>query len=239
MNFPVLILAGGLATRLLPITKTIPKSLVDVAGKPFIIHQLEYLREQGVSHVVLCIGFLGEMIKSIVGDGSQFEIKISYSSDFPKLLGTGGAIKKALPLLDEIFFVLYGDSFLPIEINSVKKAFLKNSNPALMTIIKNENKWDKSNVSFIDNNLIKYDKENPEPHMTYIDYGLSILSKNVFKDYVDNTYFDLSKVYKSLSKNLVLTGYEVHERFYEIGSKQGLKDANNYFLNKGNTSDLC
>ena len=115
MTLPVAILAGGLATRLRPITEKIPKSLVDVAGEPFIVRQLDYLFRQRVRDVVLCIGYLGEMIEAVVGDGSRFGLRVSYSIDGPILLGTGGALRRAAPLLGEAFFVLYGDSYLPVD----------------------------------------------------------------------------------------------------------------------------
>ena len=123
--FPVAILAGGLATRLHPITQTIPKALIEVAGKPFIYHQLEYLRKQGVTSVVLCIGYLGEMIQEVVGDGSRWSMQVRYSPDGPILLGTGGALKQALPMLGERFFILYGDSYLPIDFAKVQTSFIK------------------------------------------------------------------------------------------------------------------
>ena len=148
MKLPVAILAGGLATRLHPITETIPKALVDVAGTPFILRQLDYLRRQGVSRVVLCVGFLGEQIEAVVGDGAAMGLSVSYSQDWPKLLGTGGALKQALPLLDSRFLVLYGDSYLPIDFAAVEREFLVSGKPALMTVQRNEDRWDKSNVLF-------------------------------------------------------------------------------------------
>ena len=123
VGLPVAILAGGLATRLRPVTETVPKVLLEVAGKPFLEHQLAQFREQGVEEVVLCVGFLGETIQEQYGDGALMEYDISYSFDGPKLLGTGGAIRKALPLLGEAFFVMYGDSYLRIDFAEVERAF--------------------------------------------------------------------------------------------------------------------
>jgi MurNAc alpha-1-phosphate uridylyltransferase len=145
---PVVILAGGLATRMKPITEKIPKSLIEVNGKPFILHQLDYLKSQGIQNIVLCIGHLGHMIKSLIGDGKALGLNIQYSLDGDKLLGTGGAIKKALPLLSKDFFVLYGDSFLPIDYKNVEDAYVSSKKNALITVIKNNNQWDKSNVEF-------------------------------------------------------------------------------------------
>ena len=153
---PVAILAGGLATRLRPITQTIPKALIEVAGKPFIHHQLDYLKKQGIEQVVLCIGYLGEMIQEVVGDGSTFGLRVIYSPDGPVLLGTGGALRQALPMLGEDFFVLYGDSYLPVDFRAVQEAYLASHQPALMTVLKNGDRWDKSNVLFDQGRLVEY-----------------------------------------------------------------------------------
>ena len=196
---PVAILSGGLATRLHPITKTLPKALIRVSGQPFIFHQLKFLRKQGIRKVVICIGHFGEMIKSCVGDGTKFDLKILYSSEGEKLLGTGGAIKKALPKLGENFFVLYGDTFLPINFNLVEKAYLSSDKLCMMTVLKNDGKWDQSNVLFKKNKLIEYNKRKPIVEMKYIDYGLSVLSASVFNNYSNKSIFDLSDLYESLS----------------------------------------
>lgn len=225
---PVAILAGGLATRLRPITEKIPKALIEVAGKPFIFHQLQYLRKEGIKKVVLCVGYLCEMIQEEVGDGSKFNLDISYSYDGDFLLGTGGSIKKALPLLDENFYVLYGDSFLPIHFSPVEKSFLNSKKPALMTVILNENQWDKSNVIFKDGIVLEYNKREPKSEMKFIDYGLGILSKSLFDKYEEKVAFDLADLYHLLSIKSQLAGFEVNERFYEIGSHQGIKETELY-----------
>ncbi|MBO9170432.1 nucleotidyltransferase family protein [Rhizobium sp. L245/93] len=223
------ILAGGMATRLRPITESIPKALVDVAGVPFICRQLNYLREQGVSRVVLCIGHLGHMIEDVVGDGSAFGLDVSYSPDGPKLLGTGGAVKQALPLLGDSFFLLYGDSFLPIDFQPIETAFLTSGRTGLMTVLENGDRWDKSNVLFRDGSLIEYNKHAPSIEMKYIDYGLGMLRADALGGYEAGAVFDIADLYHTLSLQGELAGYEVHERFYEIGSHSGLKEAESYF----------
>jgi MurNAc alpha-1-phosphate uridylyltransferase len=231
---PVAILAGGLATRLRPITETIPKALVEVAGRPFIFRQLDYLHAQGIRRVVFCIGYLGGMIQEIVGDGSKFGLDVAYSSDGPGLLGTGGALRRALPLLEQEFFVLYGDSFLPVEFAPIERVFLDGHKSALMTVLENGDRWDKSNVLFRQGKLVEYNKHQPRPEMTYIDYGLAVLSKLVLENYpAGGEAFDLAEVYHALSLKGQLAGYEVNERFYEIGSHDGLKETETYFLKKG------
>ena len=230
--FSVAILAGGLATRLRPITEEIPKSLIEVAREPFICHQLEYLRNQGIRSVVLCIGFLGEMIQEVVGDGSRWDMQVSYSPDGPALLGTGGALRRALPLLGEYFFILYGDSYLPIDFSDVEKTYAASGKNGLMTVLKNQNRWDKSNVDFDAGQIIEYNKTVIRSQMHYIDYGLGLLQSAALQAYPAGQSFDLSKVYNDLSLAGELAGYEVFERFYEIGSHQGIADTHAYLLEK-------
>ena len=225
---PVVILAGGLATRMKPITEKIPKSLIEVNGKPFIRHQLDYLKSQGIQNIVLCIGHLGHMIESLIGDGKALGLNIQYSLDGNKLLGTGGAIKKALPLLSKDFFVLYGDSFLPIDYKDVEEAYVSSKKNALITVIKNNNQWDKSNVEFASGTLIEYNKNHPNERMHYIDYGLSILNQSIFDACHQNESFDLSDLYHKLSLHDHLAGFETFDRFYEIGSQNGLKETEIY-----------
>jgi len=229
---PVAILAGGLASRLRPITRTIPKALIEVAGKPFIEHQLDYLRKQGITSVVLCIGYLGEMIKDVVGDGSRWSMQVRYSPDGPILLGTGGALKQALPMLGERFFILYGDSYLPDDLVKVQTAFIKSGQLGLMTVLRNQNLWDRSNVQFENEQLIEYNKEKITSLMHYIDYGLGVLEARALSSYPSDLPLDLSRVYNELSLHKQLAGYEVFERFYEIGSHQGIADTQKYLLQK-------
>ena len=226
---PVAILAGGLATRLRPITESIPKSLVDVAGKPFVLRQLDYLRHQGVTRVVLCVGYMGEKVEAVVGDGAAYGLEVLYSWDGPTLLGTGGAIKQALPKLGHQFFVFYGDSYLPVDFQAVERDFLSSGKPALMTILRNDNRWDKSNVEFEDRRIVEYNKGAPHPNMNHIDYGLGVLSSEVLADMPSNGPFDLADVYHDLSIRGDLAGREVFERFYEIGSHNGLNETVLFF----------
>jgi N-acetyl-alpha-D-muramate 1-phosphate uridylyltransferase len=222
-KIPVAILAGGLATRLRPITEKIPKSLVPVAGKPFLAHQLKLLHACGIRRVVLCIGYLGEMIQRDFGN-EAFGVKLDYSFDGEKLLGTGGAIKRALPLLGEEFFVLYGDSYLPIEYAPITEFFHGSGKLGLMTVYRNEGKFDTSNVVFRDGEIVVYDKKLKSPEMWHIDYGLSLFKSSVFDSYSTDQIFDLAEVMGKLVREKQLAGYEVLERFYEMGSPAGLAE---------------
>ena len=229
---PVAILAGGLATRLHPITKTIPKALVSVAGRPFVLWQLEYLRDQGISRVVLCTGYRSTQIEQIVGDGSQFGVAVEYSDDGTTLLGTGGALGKALPLLGPEFFVLYGDSFLPVSFSTVEQAYYDSDRPGLMTVYRNEGEWDARNTVFKNGQVLEYNKTNPRHDMAYIDYGLGVLSKSVVEHYCQEKVFDLAIVYAALANAGQLAGFEIFERFYEIGSPDGLAQTEEYLRSK-------
>src|SRR5258708_35902280 len=197
-SLPVVILAGGLATRLRPLTDKIPKSLVEVAGRPFLEHQIALLRKNDVTEIYLCVGFLGEMIEDLVGEGKRFGVQISYSHDGPKLLGTGGAIKKLLPRLPEDFFVLYGDSYLPIDYQTVATHFRKSRKPALMSVFRNDDAWDRSNVWFEEGTIRRYSKTEPLPQKRYIDYGLAVFSQPIFEIYPGAQPFYLTIVFERL-----------------------------------------
>jgi MurNAc alpha-1-phosphate uridylyltransferase len=227
------VLAGGLATRMRPLTEKTPKSLLEVAGRPFIFWQLERLKERGVREVVLCIGFLGEQIQEAVGDGTAFGLSVHYASDSDRPLGTAGALRRALPLLGEQFFVLYGDSYLTCSFAAVQAAFAEAKAPALMTVMRNEGRWDRSNVLFRDGRLLEYNKRETQPSMAHIDYGLGVLSAVVLASLPEGRPADLGDIYHDLSLRGELAGFEVEERFYEIGSAAGLRETDEFLLRRG------
>lgn len=225
---PVAILAGGLATRLRPVTEKIPKSLVEVASEPFLAHQLRLLKSQGARKIVLCTGYLGEMVEEFAGDGSKFGLEIRYSPDGPILKGTAGALKNALPLLGDRFLVIYGDSYLPVDYQAAQDIFVENSKQGLMTVFRNEGLWDTSNVEFANDGIIAYDKKNRTPRMLHIDYGLGAFRSTAFEHVPDDRPYDLADVYQDLLRRGELAGLEVKHRFYEIGSFVGIQDFENY-----------
>jgi NDP-sugar pyrophosphorylase family protein len=224
---PVALLAGGLATRLRPLTEKLPKALIEVAGEPFVAHQLRLLRREGIRRVVLCLGFLGEMVRDVVADGDEFDIDVNYSFDGDQLLGTGGALKRALPLLGEEFFVLYGDSYLDIAYEPLVAAFRESGSGALMTVFRNEGRWDTSNVAFDGLLVLRYDKRNPDKDMHYIDYGLGLVRSEVIAEWPGHV-FDLAEVYSKLAEQGRLAGYEAWRRFYEVGTHKGLDETDAY-----------
>ncbi|MDO8539144.1 MAG: nucleotidyltransferase family protein [Opitutaceae bacterium] len=223
-QLPVSILAGGMATRLRPITEKIPKLLVEVAGEPFFSHQIRLLKAAGLTRLVLCIGYLGEKIVEVYRDGSKWGVQIEYVFDGPKLLGTAGALIKALPKLGDAFYVLYGDSYLPVNYAAVGDFFLKSGRLGLMTVYGNHGRYDTSNVWFEDGEIKLYDKKNKVPQMQYIDYGLGVFHAAAFDGFPRDAVVDLAEVQKSLVQRGQLAGYEIKQRFYEIGSHEGLRE---------------
>ena len=231
-DLPVALLAGGLATRLRPITEKVPKLLVEVAGEPFFSHQLRLLKKNGLTHIVLCVGHLGEMIVEQYGDGSKWGVQIEYSFDGPKLLGTGGALIRALPKLGDVFYMLYGDSYLPVDYQAVGRAFITSGQPSLMTVFENHEAYDASNVWFEDGRIRLYSKTDKTPQMRHIDYGLSVFRAAAFAACPRDTVVDLAAIQSDLSRRGALAGYELTERFYEIGSPAGLNELDQLLRNR-------
>lgn len=221
---PVIILAGGLATRLRPITERIPKALIEVGGQPFIAHQLRLLRSRGIERVIISTWYRGEMIREYVRNGSRFEMNVEYISDGDHPLGTGGAIRRALKLLDGPFFVLYGDSYLPCDYADIQAFFCAGKQPGLMTVFRNQGKWDTSNVEMADSQILAYDKVTQTPRMIFIDYGLSMFLPDAFAHLAEGQRADLANIYQPLVAQRQLLAYEVKQRFYEIGSFDGLRE---------------
>lgn len=220
------ILAGGLGTRMRPATETIPKALIPVAGRPFIDWQLAWLASEGVTRVVLSIGHQGELLRRHVG-GTAAGMRIDYVDEGSRLRGTGGALRFALDsgALGEAFFVLYGDSFLSVPLPAAWAAFEASGRPALMTVLRNEARWDASNADFRDGEVILYDKHHAEPgRFQFIDYGLLVLSSGVVSEIPANEKVDLAVLLHRLSLERRLAGFEVFDRFYEIGSPAGLAE---------------
>lgn len=225
---PLALLSGGLATRLWPLTEKIPKAMLEVAGEPFVAHQLRRAAGEGIDKVVLCVGHLADRIESFVGDGAAFGVRVVYSREPPELLGTGGALRNALALLGDEFLVQYGDSYLETSYASVMRAFRQSSGQALMTVFRNEGRWDTSNVEFVGGEIRKYDKRQRTSAMAFIDYGLGAFKTSALRRWRLGERIELADVYQSLLADGELAGYEVHERFYEIGSSEGLAETDRY-----------
>lgn len=229
---PVIILAGGMATRLYPVTRNVPKAMIHICGRPFIDHQLRLLQEKGISEVILCIGNLGSNIEEFVGDGARWGLSVRYSYDGTTLLGTGGAVKKAAGLLDGAFFIMYGDSYLDIDYQSVAMHFLSSGFPVLMTVFRNRNSMDVSNILMINGRIAKYSKTECDPSMEYIDYGLIAMRKEILDGYPSGTPFDLSGVLSEAVAKEAVIPFEVKQRFFEIGSFQGILETEDYIRNR-------
>lgn len=219
----IAILAGGRATRLGRLTENVPKSLLDLNGEPFVVHQLRLLRSKGIRRAVLCVGHLGTVIQRAIGDGSNLGIHVDYSFDGPSLLGTAGAVKTALPKLGSSFFVIYGDSYLLCDYRAVARNFESSGGLGMMTVFRNNGKWDKSNVEYESGEILAYSKTQRTARMHYIDYGLGVFRAEAFQNLTVGEPCDLTEVYADLLRCKQLAGFEVRDRFYEIGSPAGLR----------------
>jgi MurNAc alpha-1-phosphate uridylyltransferase len=238
----VAILAGGLASRLRPMTESVPKSLLEVGGEPFAVHQLRLLQSKGIRRVVFCVGHLGELIQRAIGDGTALGLQVDYSFDGPALLGTAGAVRNALPKLGDPFFVMYGDSYLPCDYAAISRKFESSSTRSrdvlgMMTIFRNEGKWDTSNVEFEAGEIIAYSKTDRTPRMRYIDYGLGVFRAEAFRHLPAGKACDLTELYTDLLRCKQLAAFEVQERFYEIGSPEGLKETAEFLAARGATPE--
>jgi NDP-sugar pyrophosphorylase family protein len=214
----VALLAGGLATRMRPATERVAKSMLKVDGEPFLGHQLRLLQGQGIRDVVVCCGHFEKQLRDYAGDGSRWGCRVRYSQDGPLPLGTGGALRRALPLLGNNFMIMYGDSYLPTSFSSVWTAFLTSCKTGQMTVFENAGRWDRSNVEFYNGRLLRH-----------IDYGLTCLHQQALHDWPDGCRFDLSEVLQLLLQHGELAAYSVTERFYEIGSPAGYAETDAMF----------
>jgi NDP-sugar pyrophosphorylase family protein len=228
----VAILAGGRATRLGQLTENTPKSLLELNREPFAIHQLRLLHARRIRRVVLCVGHLGTLIQRAIGNGEALGLQVDYSFDGDSPLGTAGAIRNALEQLGKSFFVMYGDSYLPCDYEAIGQAFESSGKLGLMTVFRNEGKWDSSNVEFDGCQILAYSKINRTPHMRYIDYGLGVFRAEAFAGLQPGRPSDLAEVYSDLLQRGQLAAFEVTERFYEIGSPGGLRETAEFLASR-------
>jgi N-acetyl-alpha-D-muramate 1-phosphate uridylyltransferase len=224
----MVIFCGGLATRLGDLAKDTPKSMIKIEGKPFLEYQIEMLKKQSIKDIVLCVGYLSEKIIEYFGDGKKFGVNIRYSHDDEKPLGPIGALKNAEPLLADVFFIMYGDSYLFVDFKKVYSYFLKHDDLALMVTYKNFDKYDASNLVIKNGRILAYGKENKTKDMIFIDYGTSILRKNVLELIPKHTYYSMVPFFSDLIKRKQLLAFEAKKRFYHIGTPEALKEFNDY-----------
>jgi NDP-sugar pyrophosphorylase family protein len=231
---PLAILAGGYATRLGLLTTETPKCLLKINERPFVDWQLDLLMNHGYSDFIFCVSYKSDAVQEYLGDGSDRGARIQYSLDGDTQLGTGGAVQKALPKLGEEFGVIYGDSYLPTNYRSAEQFFLDSRSLAVMTVYENKNQFDSSNVEFTNGKLVNYKKESNNRQMHHIDYGITFFREATFRPWIDISSFDLSEVCHQLATQGQLDGFEVFERFYEIGSRQGIAEFSQYLREASN-----
>ena len=220
----MVVLCGGLATRLGDLAKNIPKSMIEIDGKPFLEYQIENLKNHSIRDLVLCVGHLSEQIENYFGDGKKFGVNIQYSHDGDKPLGSIGAIKNAEPLLEDEFFIMYGDSYLSVDFQKAYSFFIQNNKLGLMVVYKNYDKYDKSNIVVKDNMVVKYGKNNRTNDMIYIDYGTSVIRKKALDLIPKNTFYTTGQFFSDLIKKEELLAFEAKKRFYHIGNPESLEE---------------
>ena len=220
----MVILAGGLGTRMRPLTDELPKVLIPVNGKPFLHHQIELLKEHGIRDIVLCVGHLGDLIRTRFGDGDWLGVRIRYSEERGTLLGTAGAVKNAEPSLEDDFFLLYGDAYLRVDYREVMRYFRRSGAQGLMVVYHNSNRLERSNVVVRDGRVAVYNKDSRTPGMEHINYGLSVLRKEALRLVPPGRPFSQEELYRLLIEQGELLAWEAEHRFYEIGSRQGLAE---------------
>lgn len=228
----IVILCGGLATRLSHLTKYTPKSMVEIEGKPFLEYQIENLKKHSIKDIVLCVGHLSEKIEEYFGNGEKFGVNLKYSYDKEKLLGTIGALKNAEPLLKDVFFIMYGDSYISVDFHKVRDHFMQHDKPALMVVYKNQDKYDRSNLIVQDNMVIGYGEKERTRDMIYVDYGTSVLRKKVLENVPKDTPYPTEQFFSELVKKRELMAFEVQERFYHIGDLEALEEFRSHIRTK-------
>jgi NDP-sugar pyrophosphorylase family protein len=198
--------------------------MAPVCGRPFLAYQLEYLVHHGIRDIILCVGHLGDVIEDHFGDGRRFGVTIRYWRERDRLLGTAGAIKNVEYLLDDAFFVTYGDSYTVVDFVKIMDYFLSRDCLGLMVVFKNEDRWDRSNV-VVDGEFVRvYDKQRLHPGIRYIDFGVSLFRREAFRHVPAGVPVDLNDMNQQLIAQQQLLAYETHNRFYEIGSIAGLRE---------------
>ncbi len=234
-DIQTIILAGGMGTRIQSVAGDLPKSMIPVAGRPFIEHQLELLRVNGLSQVLLLTGYRGELIQQHVGDGSRWGMRVTYVQEDPDaLLGTGGALVHALPHLEARFVTLYGDSYLPVDFQSMIAWYDGQDCPAVMSVFRNEGQWDRSNVRVEAGRVVHYSKASKPGEADHIDYGLSLFTREIMESYAHHSMpLDLAVIQGDLVARGLLAAYPVTQRFYEIGKPEGLAELEAYLTSGG------
>ena len=227
----MVILCGGLATRLGSLTKDTPKSMIQIKGKPFLEYQIENVKKHSITDIVLCVGYLSDQIEKYFGNGEKFGVNICYSSDKKNPLGPIGAIKKAGSLLNDSFFTLYGDSYVFVDFNKVYSYFQEQNKLALMVVYQNFDRYDTSNLIVKNGRVIRYGGQNTKD-MTYVDYGVGLFRKKTLNNVPKDTFYSTNDLFSDLIKQKELLAFEVKKRFYHIGTPEALAEFKKYIETK-------
>ncbi|HYC26605.1 MAG TPA: sugar phosphate nucleotidyltransferase [Nitrososphaerales archaeon] len=218
------ILAGGLGTRLRPLTQDVPKAMVKVMGRPFLEYEVKLLKDNGVDDLVVCVGYLASAIQDHFGDGGKFGVEMRYSHDGPDLLGPAGALKQATPMLEDEFLVTYGDAFLVAPYAKIMDTLTSSECLGVMAVFRNENQFGRSDLEVKDGRVTRYDKTTQTPEMEWINFGVSALKKDALSTIRAGQPCGEEEFYGKLISANQLLAYPVAERFYEIGTPESLRE---------------
>lgn len=218
------ILAGGMGTRLRPLTDKVPKTMVMVLGKPFLERQIELMKAGGIEEFVLCVGYRAEQVREHFGDGSGLGVGVTYSYDGPRLLGAAGALKKAEGMFRDRFFVTYGDAYLRIDYRAMMKAFVASGKLGMMAVYHNMNRHGHSDLEVEDGAVVRYDKKAAGRGLEWINFGVSALRREALERVPEGVEFGEEEFYGDLIKRDELAAFPVRHRFYEIGNPTSLNE---------------
>jgi NDP-sugar pyrophosphorylase family protein len=217
------ILAGGKGTRLRPLTYRIPKPMVHISGKPFLQHQMEFIKSFCIYEVLLLVGYLGDHIVKYFGNGAEFGVDIDYAYEKTPL-GTGGALKNAESQLAGEFLLLNGDTLLPIDYGELIQYFRRHNRIGAIAVYSNSEKIAPNNIAIGKSNLVMtYNKKNSQG-MTHIDAGVMVFKKEVVDLIPGDQICSLEEeIFHKLIRAKQLVAFSTNQRFYDIGSFKGLE----------------
>lgn len=224
------ILAGGLGTRLRPLTLDVPKPMVPVAGRPFLDYELRLLTRNGFHDFVICVGYRADQIERYFGNGSELGISIAYSNDGEKQLGPSGALTNAAKLLKNEFMVTYGDAFLQMNYRDFEESFRSSGKLGMMAVLDNHNSFGNSDIVVKDGLVVEYDKTNQKPEMTWINFGATMLQKRALGVIPASTVLEEEQFYRALIAKRELAAFVTTNRFYEIGTIPALREFEKFVI---------
>lgn len=237
-HMQAVILAGGLGTRLGSLTRTMPKPMMQVAGIPYLEHQLRLLEQQSIRDVVLLTGYLGEKIEEYFGDGGRFGLALRYSRE-PQPLGTAGALREAGPMLADSFVLIYGDSYLPVSYPAVHEQLVASGAQGLMVVYGDQSGDTsvKKNVDVDNAGYVTVYEKDSERELPYVEAGVLAFRKSLLALIPPAGGVSLEKeIFPQLIGRRRLAAHITQQRFYDIGTPERLRVFENFLAHDHHTN---